>query len=46
MALVNGPGDMKYLDQSRIDQIESLIRAIPDPYEWEEKMNALIGRYI
>ena len=46
MALVNGPGDMKYLDQSRVDQIESLIRAIPDPYEWEEKMNALIGRYI
>ena len=25
---------------------QSLIRAIPDPYEWEEKMNALIGRYI
>ncbi len=46
MALVNGPQDMKYLDQSRIDQIESLIRAVPDPYEWEEKMNALIGRYI
>lgn len=46
MALVNGPGDMKYLDQSRVNQIESLIRAIPDPYEWEEKMNALIGRYI
>lgn len=46
MVLVNGPGDMKYLDQSRVDQIESLIRAIPDPYEWEEKMNALIGRYI
>ena len=46
MALVNGPGDLKYLDQSRVDQIESLIRAIPDPYEWEEKMNALIGRYI
>ncbi len=46
MALINGPGDMKYLDQSRVDQIESLIRAIPDPYEWEEKMNALIGRYI
>ena len=46
MALVNGPRDMKYLDQSRVDQIESLIRAIPDPYEWEEKMNALIGRYI
>ena len=46
MALVNGPEDMKYLDQSRVDQIESLIRAIPDPYEWEEKMNALIGRYI
>ena len=37
MAMVNGPGDMKYLDQSRVDQIESLIRAIPDPYEWEEK---------
>ena len=46
MALFNGPQDMKYLDQSRIDQIESLIRAVPDPYEWEEKMNALIGRYI
>ena len=46
MALVNGPQDMKYLDQSRIDQIESLIRAVPDPYGWEEKMNALIGRYI
>lgn len=46
MALVNGPQDMKYLDQSRIDQIESLIRTVPDPYEWEEKMNALIGRYI
>ena len=46
MALVNGPQDMKYLDQSSIDQIESLIRAVPDPYEWEEKMNALIGRYI
>lgn len=46
MALVNGPQDMKYLEQSRIDQIESLIRAVPDPYEWEEKMNALIGRYI
>lgn len=46
VAMVNGPGDMKYLDQSRVDQIESLIRAIPDPYEWEEKMNALIGRYI
>lgn len=46
MALVNGPGDMKYLVQSRVNQIESLIRAIPDPYEWEEKMNALIGRYI
>ncbi len=46
MALVNGPQDMKYLDQSRIDQMESLIRAVPDPYGWEEKMNALIGRYI
>lgn len=46
MALVNGLQDMKYLDQSRIDQIESLIRAVPDPYGWEEKMNALIGRYI
>ena len=46
MALVNGPQDMKYLEQSSIDQIESLIRAVPDPYEWEEKMNALITRYI
>ncbi len=46
MALVSGPQDMKYLDRSRLEQIEDLIRAVPDSYEWEQKMNALISRYI
>ncbi len=46
MALVVSPKEMSRLGIRQTEQIENLISAIPDPYEWEVKMNELICRYI
>lgn len=46
MARVSSPSDMKWLDGSIKSQIKKLIDAVPDPYEWEVKMNELICNYI
>ena len=46
MALVVSPKEMSRLGIRQTEQIENLISAIPDPYQWEVKMNELICRYI
>lgn len=46
MALLTSPKEMGRLGDRQLEQIESLIAAIPDDYEWEIRMNELICRYI
>lgn len=46
MVRVNRPSDMDRLPEYEKEQIKTLIRSTADPYEWEIRMNSLIGRYI
>lgn len=46
MVRASSPADLKRLDEGFKMQIKKLIDSIPDPYDWEVKMNELICNYI
>jgi len=46
MARITSPKELRRMPESDVMQIKKLIASIPDPYEWEVKMNELMCRYI
>ena len=46
MARITSPKEMSRIPETELLQMKKLIASIPDPDEWERKMNELLCAYI